>query len=625
MRKNNKTRVLFPIGAKLVIIISILLLVSLGAVTFVVSVLSSQDVQRTAEDNNYTVNRRAGSQAEGSFKSMRTAVTLYLEMTERSSAGFENDPDMRRFFFNDNQNIAAIWVDGYVSAEGGQAVKQNTFIPNEVFFQANNMEPAPVRLYFAGDFASAPGGMRLYNASPYFQRSLLASVFTRRGRAGDETVKVLFFPDELSESFGLGTNTSFIISGSSDVLLHPDIDLVVGGANFSTMPIVDIMRKEGDNSRQVSYTGEEGKQYFGAYYKLDGTDAAAITTISHDIVFEAVRAITLQNLLLTAGVLFIAIMFIWFFSKTISSPVRDLADAALKIEGGDFGIDLRPRTRDELGLLTSSFGKMSSALNVFGRFTNKEIAVRAMRGEIKPGGVPRHATIFFSDIRGFTEKSENFTRVFGAEAANRIVMWLNRYFTEMVSCVEKTGGVVDKFIGDAVMAHWGTASTAGSPAADAFNCIKSALMMRKALVALNAQRAKDDPGDPVIRIGCGINTGLVIAGQIGSEERMEYTVIGDPVNLASRTEALNKPLGTDILITEDTWTLVGDKFITEEMPSVTVKGKEKPVRMFAVVNLHNVPGPKTLAEARTLLGISAPDLSKVDADAEEKKYAIPGF
>jgi adenylate cyclase len=266
---------------------------------------------------------------------------------------------------------------------------------------------------------------------------------------------------------------------------------------------------------------------------------------------------------------------------------------------------------------------MCTALGIFGRFTNKDIAVRAMRGEIKPGGSPKHATVFFSDIRGFTEKSENFTKAFGEDASDRIVHWLNEYFTRMVECVEKTGGVVDKFIGDAVMAHWGTAYTAGSPQQDAFNCVMSALMMRKALFEMNRKRKDNNLGNPPIRIGCGINTGIVTAGQLGSDLRMEYTVIGDPVNLASRTEALNKPLGTDILITEDTWRLVKSQFITEEMPAVTVKGKEKPVRMFAVVNFSGMEkGPQTLAEVRKLLGIEAPDISKVDVNAGENKYKI---
>jgi adenylate cyclase len=195
----------------------------------------------------------------------------------------------------------------------------------------------------------------------------------------------------------------------------------------------------------------------------------------------------------------------------------------------------------------------------------------------------------------------------------------------MVDCVEKTNGVVDKFIGDAVMAHWGTAYTAGSPRKDAFNCVKAALMMRKALFFMNKDRKAGDPANPLIRIGCGINTGIVTAGQLGSNMRMEYTVIGDPVNLASRIESLTKPLGVDILVSEDTWTLVGDKFITEEMPSVTVKGKEKPVRIFAVVNFMGEPkGPQTMDEVRGLLGIAAPNLEKVDVNADEKKYKIGG-
>jgi adenylate cyclase len=291
-------------------------------------------------------------------------------------------------------------------------------------------------------------------------------------------------------------------------------------------------------------------------------------------------------------------------------------------------VQLSGKRKDEIGLLSESFVKMSRALGIFGRFTNKEIAVRAMRGEIRPGGEPKFATIFFSDIRGFTEMSENFTKAFGGEASDKIVAWLNEYLTRMVECVGKTNGVVDKYIGDSVMAHWGTAYTTGSAEHDALNCVRAALLMRVALMEMNRKRKPDDPADPMIRIGCGINSGIITVGQIGSPERMEYTVIGDAVNLASRTEALNKRLNTDILITEETWNLVGKFLITEEMPPVTVKGKEKPIRMFAVVNLKIMkkdteqPRPWTLAELRDMLGLETLDLSKVDTNAEEVKYQI---
>jgi class 3 adenylate cyclase len=254
-----------------------------------------------------------------------------------------------------------------------------------------------------------------------------------------------------------------------------------------------------------------------------------------------------------------------------------------------------------------------------------DIAVRAMRGEIKPGGLPRHATIFFSDIRGFMEKASAFTKTFGEDAPNRIVLWLNDYYTHMIHCVEKTSGVVDKFIGDALMAHWGTVSSSGSPAEDAFNSVKAALMMREALLARNARRSPNDPGDPAIRIGCGINSGVVIAGQIGSEQRMEYTVIGDPVNIANRIESLNKLFRTDILISEETWKLTGSRFITEEMLPVTVKGMDKPVRVFAVINKKGADGPQTLKQLRALLGIGAPNINKIRIDEEEeKKYWLQG-
>ncbi|MDR0486891.1 MAG: HAMP domain-containing protein, partial [Treponema sp.] len=583
-----------------------------------VSVLGTQEVQKTAEDNNFTVNQRAASQAEGFFKSIQGEVLLYLEMMDWISSAYNKAPERGRNFLSYNRNIAAIGITGH------SAVNNKTeFFPNPEFINSNNLNVFAVEAYLASDFPADEDQLRLFNASPDFGYPLITAAFVRQGRTEKETVKVLFTPDELSESFGTGTNSSFLINSSGDLLLHSDSDLVLGGANFSSLPIVALMRQEGDNNRQISFS-DEGKKFFGAYYRLAGTDSTVITAIPHEIVFEAVQGIIRQNRLLAAAVLFIAILFIWFFSKTISSPVRALADAALRIEGGDFEINIDPQSRDEIGLLTESFDNMSRALSIFGRFTNKDIAVRAMRGEIKPGGLPVHATIFFSDIRGFTEKCDRFTSVFGEDASNRIVLWLNDYFTNIIPCVEKTGGIVDKFIGDGLMAHWGNTYSTGSPAENAVKSVEAALMMRETLIRLNAFRKNNDPGNPEINIGCGINSGMVIAGQIGSEQRMDYTLVGDSVNLASRIESLNKPFGTDILITEDTWQLTGEKFITEEMLPVMIKGKEKPIRVFAVVNYKNSGGPQTLQQLRTLLGIAAPDLSALDIETEEKKFKICG-
>jgi adenylate cyclase len=439
---------------------------------------------------------------------------------------------------------------------------------------------------------------------------------------------LIFSAESLSDAFGNSVNTSVLINHAGDILIHWDHALVMAGANMLKDPLVQMLQESREQNFQTLYTGLAGNREFGAFRKLGVAGAVVITTVESRVVFEGITATTRRNIFLTGAVLFISILFIWFFSKTISVPLRRLTVAAEEIEEGQFEAPLPEKRRDEIGLLSESFVKMSHALEIFGRFTNREIAVRAMRGEILPGGEAKKATIFFSDIRGFTATSEDFTKTFGAGASGKIVVWLNEYFTHMVECVEKTNGVVDKYIGDSVMAHWGTAYTSGSAEYDALNCVRTALLMRVALLEMNRRRGPGDPANPIIRIGCGIDSGIVTVGQIGSPQRMEYTAIGDAVNLASRTESLNKPMGTDILITENTWELAGRHLITEEMPPVTIKGKEKPVRLFAVVNLRvaedgvEQPYPRTLAELRDMLGIEAPELSAVDINAEDLKYKI---
>ena len=619
--KNESDRIMYPIGTKLIIIITILLLLSLGAITALVSVMVSSDLRVTAEDNNFIVNRRTASEAEN-FLGMLRANTLVL-LDTLNAAGVDSPVASmaESFFFERNQEIAFIGTAGVTA---GDVSLTRSFV-NERFFLSNELEVNTADVFFASRAEEARralfGETQILNAAPVFGVPVLALLFPWQEAGEQEAVLVFFSSNALTESFSEGANFSFMVNDSGDYIIHADNDLILAGV-ASPSSIAAMALESFGQGRQVLFTATDGSRYFGAYRKTAIGNAAIITIIPYDLVFEGVRATTRRNIYLTGAVLFIAILFVWLFSRTVSEPLKALAAAAMQIESGNFQLDVKPKSRDEVGLLTKSFQKMSGALEIFGRFTNKEIAVRAMRGQIKPGGTPKHATIFFSDIRGFTKKSEAFTTIFGDDASERIVLWLNEYFARMVECVEKTNGVVDKFIGDALMAHWGTAYSAGSPEEDAFNAVKAALMMRIAVVNMNKSHSPNDPAKPFISIGCGLNSGIVTAGQLGSKQRMEYTVIGDPVNLANRTEALNKPLGTDILITENTWRLVGEHFITEEMPPVMVKGKEKPVRVFAVVNIKGAEGPQTLAEVRGILGIDEPDISRVDSVPEETKFKI---
>jgi adenylate cyclase len=614
--EGNKVR--YPIGMKLVTIITFLLLFSLGAITVLVSVMVSADLRITAEDNNFTINQRSATEAETTLQTFHSNALTLLDTlnTLGDDPGTSQAAQTIAIYFERNPDVAAIVVDG---DEGRPLV-------NEQFFETAGIETALIDAFITRTRAAESSRnltlptASVLNAAPDFGIPVLAMRFPRVVRGAPEMVTLIFSSERLSDAFGSSINQSFLINQEGDVLVHPDSALVKAGANMREDPLVERYRKSSEQNFQTLYTDRTGVRYFGAFRKLTMANAAVLTIVEYRTVFEGVAVTTERNILLTGAVLFLSILFIWFFSKSISQPLSRLTVAARKIEAGLFEVNLKEKSRDEISLLSDSFVKMSSALVTFSRFTNLEIAKRAMRGDLTLGGEIRHATIFFSDIRSFTHISEMLE-------PEEVVAFLNDYMTRMVACVNNSGGTVDKFIGDAVMAHWGAVSTSGSPASDALNCVRSALAMREALREFNEGR-DDSIKQPRIWIGCGINTGPVVAGQIGSNERMEYTVIGDAVNLASRTEALNKPLFTDILITENTRNLIADEIITEEMPAVTVKGKEKPIRMFAVVNLRvkkpgeKQPRPVTLGQVRDMLGFASPNLKMVDVNAEEQKFKI---
>ena len=187
-------------------------------------------------------------------------------------------------------------------------------------------------------------------------------------------------------------------------------------------------------------------------------------------------------------------------------------------------------------------------------------------------------SILFSDIRGFTSISEKMQ-------PHEVIEFLNEYLSEMAAIVKHSGGTLDKFIGDAVMAFWGEPVRHPDHAARAADC---ALAMRDATAALARRWVAE--GKPDIRIGIGINTAEVVVGNIGSlEHKLDYTVIGDGVNLASRLESQNKEFGTTIIISEFALAKLDDRYDVRQLGDVKVKGKERPVAIYELLGRRTAP------------------------------------
>lgn len=251
-------------------------------------------------------------------------------------------------------------------------------------------------------------------------------------------------------------------------------------------------------------------------------------------------------------------------------------------------------------LLTGIFAKL--ILASLKPYSGARILEKETLNDIKSGCSSARAAVLSLDIHGFSSVLKILKNKFGSRANRRISELLNKYYEHISDRVEKTNGAVEYFSGNSFLAHWGIARAAGQRK-DAMNCIKSALLARDVLVLLRRECKTWKVFRPAIRIGCGISYGVVISGFVAGKNKMAHTVLGDHVNMACRLKALTKPMGADILICEDTWRLVGDYFITKEMPSVKVRGKKTPMRVFAVINSSKASkGPRTLSEVREFIG-----------------------
>ena len=266
----------------------------------------------------------------------------------------------------------------------------------------------------------------------------------------------------------------------------------------------------------------------------------------------------------------------------VTAPVRRLATGARRVGEGDLAVRFDVRTRDELALLANAYNQMVVGLqerewlrDMFGRFVSREVAEAIRSGHVRLEGENRVVSILFCDIRDFTARSERST-------PEEMVALLNEYLPVVVEAAQAHAGTVNKFGGDSTLIIYGAPRRLQE---SAYQAVLTALEMRANLQRLNERLA--ERGEEPVHIGVGINTGVVLAGAVGPEERQEYTVIGDTVNLASRIEALNKQYPDyDVLISGQTYEALGSRrreFEFADLGEVQIRGKVEPVRVWAVV------------------------------------------
>jgi len=623
----KERKVKISIGFKLITIISVIIIVVSASMITLASYWFRKDTVNTIRSTNLEKTILISRKIKSDITAMidkATIIAASFQAPGDSDLGQENySKELSKLFMSKDKNLIYLTV----------AEKKNNKL--DFTLESVNSTVSEALPGFTIPFArkiiqnefdivkNAFDGLTVVtNISNNFNAPVLTIAIPYGASGNNKTKSILLFMvrvDELMKTVESGDiSKTIVVNSNGNVILHHNRNEMIKVISFKENPLVKAMITSTRGNKQIQYSDKKNGRTIGTFVKVPIGQLGVINTVQKDKALEAVDKVQRTNILVALIAVNIAILIVYFFAKTLVNPIKRLVGATQEIEKGNYDLEIKAASSDEVGLLTNSFLQMGQGLGerekmkvAFGKFVNKEIVELVLQDKIKLGGERKETAIFFSDIRSFTAISEKLE-------PEEVVEFLNAYMTRMVKCVNETNGTVDKFIGDAIMALWGVPLSHGN---DTENAITGALMMRQELIEFNQDRGSAKK--PVIQIGSGINTGPVLAGQIGSEDRMEYTVIGDAVNLASRIEGLNKPFGTDILISQDSYNHVKGIFKVKAMDKIKVKGKVKAQQVYAVLGRADDPHcPKNLKELRALVGIDFKKSKKSNPDSKEKKYEI---
>ncbi len=586
-----------PIVVKLVGITVLLLLIATVAIALRSSQVFEQISGPREKDANGVAAESKAAQVSVLIEKFQEKEKIVASLLMKNYATEQERTDALNLSFEQDSDLVNVEIvelkDG--RKEVVKKVSKPEFLKGlelneDYFMDLRKMKPFPTNSVFAGDIeirnSSMPKGAPLLTIG-------LPLVKDDSGRI-THIALADFRLDGIQKPFSRITDRSFyLVDDEGNLLGHPDDKLVLEGKSFKDYPPVKRAMESKLAQGEMRFEDKQLKEYFIASFYKTPYGPAVVAQASEKIISEPAEYVRRQAFFITGLVLSGSIFFVFLFSITLTSPIERLVEVTRLIAAGNFDVQSNVHTSDEVGELASSFDTMVGGLrerdkmkNVLNKFHGSTVTDDLLKGDLELGGVNKNVVVFFSDIRDFTKFSEGHT-------PEEVVGMLNEYFEIMVGIVTKNHGVVDKFVGDAMMAVWGAPKTTGT---DEHWAAKACIEMRVALAELNELRLGRGQGE--IKIGMGLNCGPAISGTIGSSERMEYTVIGDTVNTASRVESSTKSFGTDLLISGEVLDRIKEKFITDYAGAAEVKGKAEPLKMYKIKGYVNEAGETIMVQTK---------------------------
>ncbi|MFV8259704.1 adenylate/guanylate cyclase domain-containing protein [Bdellovibrio bacteriovorus] len=587
-----------PISTKLITVTILILVAATGTITWISSSYFEKKAAEQVDIANLESAAAKAKEIENIIANLvdKTRVTASL-LTKRTNEQADTG-DNFDFNFTKDKNFISLEVlklDGTSVETVARRVKEDVLKPyglnSTYMIHVRSWQKFPIR-------SVAQGSIEIKNATyPKAPAMITIGIPLIRDEQGKIThvaladVTLAPFEKPFTDP---SERTQYLIDRHGELLAHKDEQKAMARLNMAKYPIVQKALTQKSPQFQTKFLNPDNdKDYFGASVKTS-YGATVISQTSEETILEVSREVKRRAIFVAGSAISMAIFFIFLFSMTLTSPIEKLAEMINLVSKGNFNVKARAQVKshDEVGDLAEAFDHMTEGLkerdkvkSLFSKFHGSSVAEDLINKDIGVGGQTKDVVVFFSDIRGFTAFSEK-------RSPEEVVEMLNEYFGVMVKIINSHGGVVDKFIGDAIMAVWGAPKSSDR---DSHQAVRACLEMRRALEGLNERRIARE--QPPINIGMGLHAGKAISGTIGSDERMEYTVIGNTVNTASRIEASTKAFGADLLISDTVIEKIGEDFKTELAGAAEVKGRSEALKMFKVRGYRAEDG--SMVEVRT--------------------------